>query len=596
MFRLLTPFLLSLLYTALLTPAVIWLARRLNWVARPRDDRWHQRPTALMGGIGIFLGTVAAWLLTGSLTAVAPVAVPAAFIFLLGAVDDRLRLRPHSKLIGQLAAAGVLILSGVTFPALPHALAVPATLFWVVGITNAVNLLDNMDGLAAGVCGIAALAMAGCCILEGDMATAVLALALAGACAGFLIYNFNPARIFMGDCGSMFLGFTLAALGVRGTYRIASDLMLSLLVPVAILAIPIFDTTLVSVARTLHGRSISQGGRDHTSHRLVTLGLSERGTVIAFYIFAALFGGVALLATRESLPVVLLVAVLLFIGLMVIGLYLGLLKVYGEDAEVPPHVRILGGTVLFKKQVLQLLLDMMLIPIALLGAQLLRFEGTLPDDITKSMLTLFPVVLVAKLTGMHLCKAYRGVWRYAGMVDVLAAVAGSTVGSLLAAGCLWALTGFMNVSRAALIIDWMFFTLLAVAARLGYVALQHVFGMLSPREGPRVLILGAGAEALTLIRRLRDPFSPDRAQVVGILDDDEGKRGRSVNGVPVLGGLDTLPAKLAEHGVTRCMLGQSPYSAEGEAILARCRQHGVSVYYDMAAPAPVAEPARPVAV
>src|SRR6185312_15865241 len=120
----------------------------------------------------------------------------------------------------------------------------PLTLFWVVAITNAENLLDNMDGLASGVCGIAALTMAGCCLAEGNMGTAA-ALAIAGACGGFLLYNFNPAKIFMGDCGSMFLGFSLAALAVQGTYRSASDLLLSLLVPVAILAIPIFDTALV---------------------------------------------------------------------------------------------------------------------------------------------------------------------------------------------------------------------------------------------------------------------------------------------------------------------------------------------------------------
>src|SRR5262249_26774038 len=158
---------------------------------------------------------------------------------------------------------------------------------------------------------------------------------LTGACAAFLLFNFNPARIFMGDSGSMFLGFSLATLALQGIHRSAPNLVLSLLVPVAILAVPIFDTALVSVARTLNGRSISQGGRDHSSHRLFALGLSERGTVISLYVLTSLFGGLALLSTQVPLLVVLLLAALLFTLLIVLGMYLGILKVYTENTAIP---------------------------------------------------------------------------------------------------------------------------------------------------------------------------------------------------------------------------------------------------------------------
>src|SRR5687767_6272062 len=139
-------FLVSFFVTALLTPLVILVARRLGWVSAPREDRWHSRPTALMGGIGIFAGTFAAWFAVGGNVDIAPVAVPAAGIFLLGLVDDRRGLRPHVKLIGQVAAAAALVAAGVRFESLPFALSLPLTLFWIIGITNAVNLLDNMDG------------------------------------------------------------------------------------------------------------------------------------------------------------------------------------------------------------------------------------------------------------------------------------------------------------------------------------------------------------------------------------------------------------------------------------------------------------------
>jgi UDP-GlcNAc:undecaprenyl-phosphate GlcNAc-1-phosphate transferase len=438
-----------------------------------------------------------------------------------------------------------------------------------------------MDGLAAGVCLIAALAMAGCCIGEVGGIAAPAALALAGGCAGFLIYNFNPAKIFMGDCGSMFLGFSLAALAVQGTQRSASHLALSLFVPVAILAIPIFDTTLVSITRTLHGRSISQGGRDHSSHRLVDLGLSERGTVVVLYALTALFGGLALLATQLPLLVVGLLALLLFSALMVLGFYLGYLRIYPEEARVPEHIRIIGGHILFKRQLVQVILDLQLVPVAFVGAHLLRHEGVLMGVTRDAVLAALPIVVVAKLVGMALCRAYRGVWRYAGVSDAMAALSGSTVGSLLALVALAVVFQLREISRAALIIDWLMFTLLAVAARTGYVALRQLFGMLPAHDGPRVVILGAEAEAYALVRKLRDPLSPRRAHVVGILDDDPDKQGRTLNGVPVLGPVSTFSTVLEEKRVECCLLGVSPYSKAGRRILSYCGERRIDVYSDL---------------
>ncbi len=578
------PLVTGFLVTAIVMPGVIWLAHRLGWVARPRADRWSKRPTALMGGIGIFIGTTAAALAFGRMETLLPIALPAVAMFVLGMVDDRMNLRPHVKFVGQLVATAIPIVYGIKFGGMPPLLALPITFLWIVGITNAVNLLDNMDGLAAGVSGISALALAFHFHAQGDAAMLPPILALAGACGGFLLYNFNPARIFMGDCGSMFLGFTLAGMAVAGTNRSAPNLALALLVPVSMLAIPIFDTTLVSVSRTLHGRSISQGGRDHSSHRLVALGLSERATVLVLYALTALFGCLALLASRYSLFVVAPVALLLFLCLFALGLYLGFLKVYEEDRPAPAQVRLLNSNYLHKKQVLQVLIDFLLVPVAFVGAHLLRFEGDLYPEAKNAVMAALPLVLAAKLTGLALCRAYRGVWRYAGMVDVIAAAAGSFAGSVLAAALIAAITGFQGLSRSALITDWALFTILVVGARTGFVALRQLFGMLPPKEGPRVVILGFGSEAMSLIARLRDPHSARRAHVLGILDDDPNKQRRALNGIPVLGPLADLPEIVDAQEVSCCLLGVPPQSDAGREILELCGQLKIAVYRDLDTP------------
>lgn len=577
-------FLISFLVTALLTPAVIAGAHRLGWVARPREDRWHQRPTALMGGIAIYLGTLAAWSLLGKGGLHSPLLIPATGIFLLGVVDDRVHLRPYIKLIGQVAAAAFLVLNGPVIRSLPPYLALPVTIFWIVGITNAVNLLDNMDGLAAGVSAISALAMGAFCLGRGDLSTAQMACALAGGATGFLIYNFNPARIFMGDCGSMFLGFSLAGLALDGTQRSAPNLVLALLIPVAVLAIPIFDTTLVSISRILNGRSVSQGGRDHSSHRLVALGLSERGAVLVFYALTALFGGLALAANRLSLIAVCLVAVLLAIGLLVLGLYLGVLKVYKEISEIPSHARVIGGTIRYKKQLLQVCLDLVLVIVSFTGAHLLRFEGEIPTEIRITFVACLPLLLVAKLLGLAVARAYRGVWRYAGMIDALTAITGSTFGSLLAAVVLGILTGFHGVSKAALITDWLLFTVLAVTVRMWYLALRELFGSLPARNAPKVLILGAGEEAWSLIQRLRDPIAANRADVVGILDDGLAFERRSLNGVPILGPVSALPNLAEQHQIACCLLGVHAHSDAAQRAIYACTEAGISLHQDLGAP------------
>jgi UDP-GlcNAc:undecaprenyl-phosphate/decaprenyl-phosphate GlcNAc-1-phosphate transferase len=329
-------FALAALGAALVTPLVIRVAWRLGAVARPRPDRWNQRPTAMLGGAALYVASVtAASLVLPRVSAPGPEGlVPwlglwaaATVVFVVGLLDDRRGLGPCVKLAAQAAAAALLILLGVHVPCVASPwLSAALTIVWVIGITNAVNLLDNMDGVAAGVVAIAALALA--MLDQGKGEVAVLALCLAGACGGFLRYNFHPARIFMGDCGSLFLGFCISALSLMVGMRHEGNVTASLVAPVAVLALPIFDTTLVIVSRRRHGRPVMQGGRDHTSHRLAALGLPERSVALLLYAGGAIQGAVALAALR--LPPLAVAAVGL-VGLAILarlGVLLGKVAVY----------------------------------------------------------------------------------------------------------------------------------------------------------------------------------------------------------------------------------------------------------------------------
>ena len=260
----------------------------------------------MFGGIGIFAG-----LLAGVGVAVAVGAAPAnrellaivggcTILFVAGLLDDLFSLGPIPKLVAQVAAAALVIFSGLTISGLisNDFLAGVVALLWLVGLTNAFNLLDNMDGLAATLAGIAAAFFAVDAVtMHKNHVVLVLALALALACAGFLPFNLRrgkAAAVFMGDSGSQPLGFALGALGLSASWKVAGTTVATLLLPILVLAVPILDTTLVTIVRLLDGRPVYQGGRDHTSHRLVYHGLSEKRAVVLLAVISAALGTTSL--------------------------------------------------------------------------------------------------------------------------------------------------------------------------------------------------------------------------------------------------------------------------------------------------------------
>jgi UDP-GlcNAc:undecaprenyl-phosphate GlcNAc-1-phosphate transferase len=268
----------------------------------PNPRKVHAHPMPLLGGAAIVIASLLTLLLLRDrfeIQQLSSILLGASLVALLGFYDDRWGLRPILKLIGQIIAAGILILSGIKVTALPQEwLNVAVTLLWVVGLTNSLNLLDNMDGLSSGVAAVCASFFVVMAALSGQVYVGTLAAALLGATLGFLVYNFNPASIFMGDTGSMFLGFMLAAIGVK--LRFPENVpFVTWMVPIIVMGMPIFDTTLVFISRLRRGKNpLTTPGKDHVSHRLVKLGLTTREAVMTHYLISGVYGMVAILVTQ----------------------------------------------------------------------------------------------------------------------------------------------------------------------------------------------------------------------------------------------------------------------------------------------------------
>jgi UDP-GlcNAc:undecaprenyl-phosphate/decaprenyl-phosphate GlcNAc-1-phosphate transferase len=289
-------FIVALVFSVVGTPLARRVALASGVVDAPGARKVHQEPTPLLGGAAIYGAFVLALLIFGGrqeIRQLVGILIGATFISVVGVIDDVRGLRPLIKLGAQVLAGAILPLVGLRVQLFPiEFFNVLLTIFWVVGITNALNLLDNMDGLSGGIAAIAAahFLLLAAINTPAQFLVGALAAALLGACIGFVRYNFNPASIFMGDTGALFLGFVLAALGIKLRF-LGNTYVVTWMVPVVVLLLPIFDTTLVFVSRLRRGLNpLTTPGKDHISHRLVALGLSRREAVLveAYTVGAAL--------------------------------------------------------------------------------------------------------------------------------------------------------------------------------------------------------------------------------------------------------------------------------------------------------------------
>ncbi len=304
-----TPLVLILFLGALvgaiaLTPISKWLAPHVGVMDKPNARKVHTRPVPRMGGVAILIAVMGAVLLLRSqmeIQQLVAIVLGAAFMSFMGLMDDRFTLSAYIRLAAQIGAGIFIWVSGVRVQMFANPIMDGSlTVFWVVGITNAMNFLDNMDGLSAGVSAVVSAFFLVLSVQNGQFLVAALSAALLGACIGFLFWNLNPANVFMGDSGSMFLGFMLACVAIKLRF-VAQSINVSWMVPLIVMGLPVFDTTLVCISRLRRGKNpLTTPGKDHTSHRLAAHGFSKREAVLILYIVCGALGVVAQLVANSN--------------------------------------------------------------------------------------------------------------------------------------------------------------------------------------------------------------------------------------------------------------------------------------------------------
>jgi UDP-GlcNAc:undecaprenyl-phosphate GlcNAc-1-phosphate transferase len=579
---------LALILTAGLTSVVRRAALRAGLVASVRSDRWHGRAVPALGGVAIFAGFAlalgAGWLLDS--TPVRAMAGPSpqallpwspweglllgsSLAFLVGLADDLVDLRPLPKLFGQGVAASALVASGTGlwltgwWP-----LDAAVSLLWFVGLTNALNLLDNMDGLAGGVAAIAGLYLAVLFLLEGQAGPAVAALAFTGALAGFLAHNYPPARIFMGDSGSLFLGLFLAGLALAPAPGLSRSLAGVLAAPVLILGVPILDTTLVTVGRILEGRPVSQGGRDHTSHRFVTLGMSEKGTVWLLWGLAAVGGAVGLLLRSAERGVALLLGGVLVGMLAILGGYLLSTRLKElEAAGAAERLSLYRFLVRSQEQypVAALFLDGVWVTLAYYAAYLVRWE---PAELAVEMVYFERTVLVwvgVKMLALIVTGTYASRWHTFGLYDAGLILRNNVLATVLAAGLLLMLDR-VGLSRGVVAIDLLVCIVLTLGARFSFRIIEGTARHLSEEGTPVVLI--APHEDAEMAARYLHRLSTVGLRPVAAADPVLAASRARLGALPLFGGVDCLTEALAATGASAVVVvGDRERNGDGERLL-----------------------------
>ena len=332
---------LALLTAAVLafavTPLVKKLAQKVGAIDVPTDDRrMHHTPIPRMGGLAIFIAFLTSVLIFAKIdTEVRGILLGAVIIVILGVLDDIITLHALLKFLVQILAAVLVVLHGCRIEhfmgfQLPQWLSYPVSVVWIVAITNAVNFIDGLDGLAAGVCAISAGAMLVVALLVADFTSAVMLAAIVGACTGFIPYNFNPAKIFMGDTGSTFLGFMLSTISIYGLFKMYA--IISFAVAFLVLGLRIFDICFAVIRRVSKGQSPMHADRGHVHHRLIDMGFSQKQAVAIAYMLSAILGMAAVVLTNDGE-----MQALIFITAVVVVGAIGFWVIFGRKHEQKPE-------------------------------------------------------------------------------------------------------------------------------------------------------------------------------------------------------------------------------------------------------------------
>jgi UDP-GlcNAc:undecaprenyl-phosphate GlcNAc-1-phosphate transferase len=611
MLKYLVLFLIAFVSSLLFTPVVRSAAKRLGALDLPGGRKVHDRPIPRLGGFSIlvifnliliiasqidffffpsdFLGeSNFLWLTVAS------------FIMLgIGTVDDFRRIPPSIKFFFQIIAALVVALGCVKIQVitLPFGTidlgiwSIPVTILWVVAITNAINLLDGLDGLAAGTSLIVCVAMFGISLLQQNIGIALCCAILAGNILGFLKYNFYPASIFLGDSGAYFLGFILSVLpllgGLKGTATLA------ILVPLLALGLPIMDTALSMarrLLRSLHimeideekneikfffldGFSVFKADRDHIHHRLLQMGLTQRKAVILLYAISLGLGGLAFSSIYFKN-----INYGLFLTTIGIASYIGVRKLGYSEIQILRNGALLPlfDAPVVNIRILRFFVDMAFIALSYYLAFLLRFEGKIEPSIKDYYLMTIPLVLTIKMGTFYLGGLYKGAWRYTSVGDVVKMLKAVALGCFTSALVLWAIPGYGVMSFSVLIVDFNILFFLVTGARTSFRVLEN-FQSSNNHHGRKILIFGVDKSSIQALNEFVNNPRLDLSPV-GFIDENHRNQGKQIQGYPVLCSLDSLGTVLENHVVSEIILTSDNVSGEVvERLQQICNVHHISL-------------------
>lgn len=560
-------FVIPLGLSLVITPAIIWYAKRVGAIDQPNERKVHHLPIPRLGGIAIYVSFFLSLALSlyldpahHAFSSMSPktgvmLVISLTLVLLLGIWDDLRPLTPGKKFMGQILAGTIVYLAGFRISGITHPfgtdllnlgfLDYPATLLWVVGITNAFNLIDGLDGLASGVAFIVSLTMFAISYLKGDMTIAIMALLLSGAILGFLRYNFNGARIFLGDSGSLFLGFCLAILSMQSSTK--GSTAFSIIVPVLALGLPIMDTLLSMTRRLLRSvmpdeknsppffrrlLSMFLPDRGHIHHQLIARGYSHRKVVLVLYVVSCLFGFGAFAVTVTNN-----VGASLILVIIAIATFVGISQLrYKEMAVLRNGILLpLYDRPLMNSGFFQSFLDIAFMAVAYVVSHKLAFRSEPDESLMHAYSRTLIVVCGIQLVVFYLGGLYKGSFRQLGVGDFLRVLKAVTAGTVVTAIVMAFLPAPWNIFNLTLgILDFYILLSLVLGARVSFNILNYLSRKEKQTGKKRVLIYGADARGSLILQQLLNDDNLDMCPI-GFLDDDPKMEGKSLNGYPVFG-------------------------------------------------------------
>jgi UDP-GlcNAc:undecaprenyl-phosphate GlcNAc-1-phosphate transferase len=612
MIKYLALFIIACAVSVSLTPLVRWVALRFGAIDLPGGRKIHKEPIPRLGGLAIF---IAFYLVIFISLQFAPNIFPPNFLngahlgwlFLastivvgVGVVDDFRTVSPGIKLLFQIVASIIIATAcfriEVIFGSLHLGiLSIPVTVLWIVAVTNAVNLIDGLDGLAAGTSLVVCISLSGIALLSHNENTALALTVLAGSILGFLKYNFNPASIFLGDSGAYFLGFILSILSLMSHQTKAATI--GILAPIVALGLPIMDTVLAMFRRLLKSLhiieidednnrvkvifanrwSVFAADRAHIHHKLLQKGWTQKKVVTLLYAISASFGVIALISVYfDNLNYA------LFITLIGGMIYIAVRKLGYQEIRILSNGTFLPliYTRTMNKKALRAFMDAALIAAAYYLAMVLRFEGLLADNVSLYYWLTLPLVLIVKLTILYIFSRYRLVWLYTGVSELLSLVKAVALGCAASALLLWVIPKYGIISYSVLIIDFNLLLLFVAGTRMSFRILDHLHTSNKP-EGKKVLIYGAGKRGLFALKEI---LNNPRLEIdpIGFIDDSVRFEGRQIHGLPVFGSMNSLEGIIKDRQVSEVIICREALAIQKldqlKEICRRC-QISLSMYH-----------------